>query len=222
MKYNIITYLLVFSYAIVSNSCKSKCLNQIVVSNSIDTSELVYEKVFPQAYYDSLENDLIKFNPGIKKQKRKITDEYGYNIAIVYLYENGKLVKHDDPLFNGNKYFSSYCHASFLDDTLTIRMQTESFDKKVSGIIIKIIGNCYSSYYYEKTNWLDNSPIDRVNAKNQKLILNKMPILEWGRVLTGEFEGVFEPTPENNYTPGTNEIKVRVIFRGSETQYFRI
>src|SRR3569623_1113899 len=120
MKYNIIAYLLFFSYAIISNSCKSKCLNEIVVSNSIDTSELVYEKVFPEAYYDSVENDLIRFNPEIKKQKRKITKECSYNIEIVYLYENGKLVKHEDPLFNGNRYFSSYCHASFLDDTLTI------------------------------------------------------------------------------------------------------
>ena len=164
---------------IIGIGCKRKGVDEFIISPNIDTSELKYERVFPPAYENYLDSE-----DGYHRKKDEIKNEEINSIALIYFYKNGTLVR-DGPLFGDNKFLSAFSDALFRDDTLAIDIRRTSSEFGATVVTIKLSDNYFSSHYYEYNDSLDELKHKRIPPIKQTLILDKDPVFEERKVLTG-------------------------------------
>jgi hypothetical protein len=154
----------------------------------------------------------------ILKGRTKLNLEY--NIADVYLYLNGELLK---PENSADNFFASACLAFKYDDTLLLN---SGLGLKVGiGVGIKIIqGKFTSSLHANKHNTeiykeaLEDSVYKKnfvVNPSTQSLKLQFEPSYQTDELVSGEYQATYKKFYEKNENGEDEErnYSVRIIFR---------
>ncbi len=219
-----LTKLIILVYSIFTLSCKSNNSSNYIVSNSIDTSLLNFEKLFPwMAKRISEDTNMLKFDTSVNKQQTKnYINDLKKSFSIVYFYENDTLVKRSDSALSKIDYLPAFCESNYYLDTLRITAAVGFF--AAAGVVINVYGNKFYAEYHEgsdgegylKYNRIDSIYVNDigVQAITEKLILSKKPSFSNGEVLIGQFEGTFKPFYEKEAgQEHIRKVKLKVVFK---------
>jgi len=213
---NLVIILAISFYIIIGFNCKGKSANEFIISQNIDTTELKYERVFPEAYRNYFDSVI-----GYHGKKGVIKAKDKNNFAIIYLNKHNTQVR-DNALFGDNRFISAFTNTFFKDDTLSINANKAFFEAGDLQVVIHISGKYFAGYYYEHADGLDNFKYTLMSPLTQTLVLDKAPAFEYGKILTGRYEGTFRRPSDNHQNTDTAIVRVKVIFRCVEKQLLRL
>lgn len=203
-------------------SCKSSGQNRYSISGNIDSSELKYEKFFPADEQKRKDSLFAKLNLKPTKEEKAYSERLKNNIAIIYAYSGDSLLAPDSDNSDKNKFTRALSTVAYENDTLKITIGVGFFG--FAGVTINICGNYFEGkfitggdgegdlkYNRNDTNYVNDIQVDAVS---EKLILNKNPFSNRGKILMGVYEGTFKPFYERNVGEVQEQkVKWKVIFK---------